>query len=325
VNSLKVHIVIDMNFYYLTIQFSNAVILTRKSEWKPNFFYSIKILKEMFSFSIWSLIESISIWLTSWIDTFVIGSILNEYYLGLYKISTTMVNSIMALITSSIIPVLFSTLSRLQSDNIKFSNMYFKFQGYISVIVFPLGVGVYLYSDLATKIMLGNQWSEASGIIGVWALTSSIMTVFGNLCSEVYRAKGKPKLSFLAQILHLVILIPTCIFSSKYGFWVFVYTRSWIRMQFVLVHFLIMKFVLGISIIKTIKNVSHTAISTLMMGLLGYFLRQINYGILWNFVSIFICLIFYVGLLSLFPGMRREMIRLVRKIIPGKIISKVNK
>lgn len=308
----------------LTIQFSNAVILTRKSEWKPIFFYSIKRLKEMLSFSIWSLIESISIWLTSWIDTFIIGSILNEYYLGLYKISTTMVNSLMALITSSIIPVLFSTLSRLQSDNVKFSNMYFKFQGFISIVVFPLGVGVYLYSDLATKIMFGNQWSEASGIIGVWALTSSIMTVFGNLYSEVYRAKGKPKLSFLAQILHLIILIPACILSSRHGFWVLVYTRSWIRMQFVLVHFLITKFALGISILETLKNVSQTAISTILMGLMGYFLRRINCGILWDFASIFICIIFYVGILSLFPEKRREMIKLVKKINPGKLLVNVN-
>ena len=63
----------------LVIRLSNAVILTIKSKWKPRFFYSIKILKEMFSFSIWSLIEAISIWLTSWVDAFIIGSILNEY------------------------------------------------------------------------------------------------------------------------------------------------------------------------------------------------------------------------------------------------------
>jgi PST family polysaccharide transporter len=36
----------------LTIHLSNAVILTIKSDWKPKFYYSIEILKEMFSFSI---------------------------------------------------------------------------------------------------------------------------------------------------------------------------------------------------------------------------------------------------------------------------------
>ena len=36
----------------LTSQLSNAFILTIKSDWKPKFYYSIEILKEMFSFSI---------------------------------------------------------------------------------------------------------------------------------------------------------------------------------------------------------------------------------------------------------------------------------
>src|SRR5690606_25193331 len=136
-----------------------------------------------------------------------------------------------------------------------FNFTYFKVQRLVAIIVLPLGIGVYLYSDLATQILLGNQWGEASKVIGVWALTSSIMIVYGHFCSEVYRAKGRPKLSFLGQILHLVVLIPTCLISSDYGFWVLVYARSWIRMQFVVVHFIIMKFAIGIPVIKTIKNV----------------------------------------------------------------------
>ena len=204
----------------------------------------------------------------------------------------------------------------------KTTNMYFKFQRIISIIVFPLGIGVYLYSDLATEIMLGSQWSEASFVIGTWALTSSIMIVLGNLCSEVYRAKGKPKLSFLAQILHLIVLVPACIISSKYGFWVLVYTRSWIRIQGILVGFILMKFFIGIPVFKTIRNVAQTAISAIIMGILGYLLKQVNNGSLWSFVSIFICTIFYFSILFLFPDMRREIFSIAKNLIPRSIKEK---
>lgn len=300
----------------IAMQLSNAIILTSKSKWKPSFFFSTKILKKMFSFSIWSLIEAISIWLTSWVDSFIIGSVLTSYYLGLYKTSTSMINTLMALITASVIPILFSTLSRLQNDDKQFNFIFFKFQKIVSVLVFPLGIGVYLYSDLATQILLGNKWSEASKVIGVWALTSSIMIVLGNFSSEVYRAKGRPKLSFLAQLLHLVVLIPTCIISSKYGFWQLVYSRSWIRMQFVLVHFIIMKFAIGIPILTTIKNVSSTAISAVAMGIFGYFLQQMNNGIVWDIISIILCILFYFSLLLLFPNMRNELVIVIKKILP---------
>jgi O-antigen/teichoic acid export membrane protein len=54
----------------------NAIILTVKSWWKPQLFYSLSLLKEMVSFSVWSLIEAISIWFTGWLDIFIIGSAL---------------------------------------------------------------------------------------------------------------------------------------------------------------------------------------------------------------------------------------------------------
>lgn len=300
-------------------QFSNAVILTIKSKWKPKWFYRVGILKEMLSFSIWSLIEAISIWLTMWVDAFIIGSALNGYYLGLYKTSTTTVNALMSLITASTVPVLFSALSRLQNDTKQFNHMYFNTQRLVSILVFPLGVGLYLYSDLATQILLGSKWSEASNVIGVWALTSAIMVVLGHYCSEVYRSKGRPKLSFLAQVLHLVVLVPVCIISSKYGFWPLVYARSWIRMESILVHFIIMKFAIGISVLKMLKNVFPTAISAVTMGLAGFFLQQLYDSVVWTCISIIICIAIYFGVLYLFQNMRKDMTALVKRLKPRQL------
>lgn len=295
-------------------QLLNAIILTIKSKWKPYFFYDINLLKEMMSFSIWSLVEAISIWFTSWVDIFIISSSLNQYYLGIYKTSTTMVNSIMTLITASILPVFFSALSKLQNDDKKFNEMYLNTQRIISILVFPLGVGIYLYSDLATKIMLGNNWTEASSVIGIWALTSSIIIVFGNLNSEVYRAKGRPKLSFLAQVLHLAVLIPTCIIASKYGFRSLIFSRAWIRLELVLVHFIIMKTIIKFPIKEIIKAVSPSLVSVLVMFIIGLILKEISDSFIWSIISILLCAICYFAVLYLFPSIRKDY---------GDILSKI--
>jgi O-antigen/teichoic acid export membrane protein len=318
--------VIGLDYWSLIIggicmQLFNAIFLTLKSKWKPMFTYSFKVLKEMFSFSIWSLIEAISIWLTAWIDAFIIGYYLNGYYLGIYKTSTIMVNSLLSIITASTIPVLFSALSRLQKNNSKFEDLFFKFQRLVSILVFPLGVGVFLYSDLATKILLGNQWNEASDVIGIWALTSAIMIVFGHYCSEVYRAKGMPKLSFLAQVLHLIALIPTCIIFAKFGFWPLVLARSLIRIQFVLVHLIIMKTVMKISILKTINNVLPSIIAVIIMGIIGYLLKIVSDGFIWSIFSIVICVVSYIGVLLLFPKMRIELLEFIKKLFLNELIK----
>lgn len=312
---------LDFGYWALIIgnifaQLSNSVILTIKSEWKPYWFYNIGVLKEMLSFSIWSLIESISIWLTLWADTFIIGNLLNEYYLGIYKTSTVMVNSLMALITASVIPILFSALSRLQNDDNRFKEMFYRYQRVVAYFVLPMGVGVFLYSDLATHIMLGSQWNEASRMIGIWALTSALVIVTSHFNSEVYRAKGKPKLSFMSQLIHLCFLIPTCLISVKYGFWVLVYARAFIRFQGIITGFIIMKVVMNFSPILTFKNIYKPFFFTIFMSLLGLLLRGISDGMWWSFISIFVCILAYFLLVLLYA---KEDVRLLTKVIKRKV------
>ena len=172
----------------------NAVVLFLSSSWKPKLFYRFNILRRMLSFSFWSVFESISVWLTANIGVLIIGIKLDEYYLGIYKTSMTTVNSIMAIITSATIPVLLAGLSRLQNNRTEFEIVLYKFQRYVSILLFPMGVGIFAYSDYVTSILLGNQWGEASGFIGIWSLMSVITIVFCHYTSIIYISLGKPKI-----------------------------------------------------------------------------------------------------------------------------------
>lgn len=293
---------------------SNAMILTAKSPWKPKFYYNFALLKEMFSFSFWSLLEAISIWFTLWVDALIIGNAFNEYYLGLYKSSLNMVNAFMAVVTASIIPILFSVLSRLQNDEAKFQAMYYKTQRFVSYLVLPMGFGIFLYSDLATYLMLGSQWSEASEIIGIWALVAAFGIIFSNFNGEVYRAKGKPKLSFIYQLIHLTFLIPTCLISIRYGFWPLVYARSLIRFQGTIVGFALMRVYMGFSVKEMLGNVLKPLSCTFLMGLAAVGLQQISSSVLWSFISIVICAAVYAGLLLLTDRDQiRETIKMFKK------------
>lgn len=306
----------------ISIQFTNAIILTIKSKWKPTFFYKLSILKEMLSFSIWSLLEAISIWLTAWADVFIVGSVLDSYYLGVYKTSINTVNSIMSIIAASTTPIIFSALSRLQDDDNKFKRMFFDSQRIAAIILIPLGVGIYIFRDFVTDILLGSQWKMASDIVGIWGLTSAIKMILGDYCSEVFRAKGKPKLSLLAQVLHLVVLIPTCIVSVKYDFYILVNVRAWIRIQLIIVQWLFMYFVIKIPIQKTFKNIYPYLIATFFMGLIAIGLKIVYKGVIWSCISILICIIFYFYFIyTIDPFVKKRMIKefKLRKKYKGRV------
>lgn len=287
----------------------NAILLTYFSLWKPRFVYSFARLKRMFSFTMWSMIEAISIWLTSYVDVFIVGTLLSQYYLGLYKTSSAVVGQILGLITATATPILFSALSRLQNNESEFRSLYFKFQKTISIIIMPLGVGIFCFRDFITYILLGNEWTEAAYLIGLWGLTSAFMIVLAHFCSEVYRAKGRPKLSVFAQFSHLIFLWPTVLISVKYGYEILCLSRSLIRFQGILVNLLIMYFLVKISPFKMIRNIIPSLFASSMIMILCYILPDTK-DLVTNCLYIILCLFTYILTLSMFKTDRNILLEI---------------
>lgn len=292
---------------------ANAVILTLKSSWKPKLHYSIKKLKEMLSFSIWTIVENITVWLTLNADVFIVGSVLSSYYLGLYKTSVSTVNSFMNLITGAAMPVAFSALSRCQSDKIEFKNVFYRFQKTIALLVLPLGFGVFVYRETATDILLGSQWTEAANFLGMWALTSSVSIVFHNLNSESFRSIGKPKLSVLTQILHLVALIPVVLVSMSYGYEALTIARSLVRLEMIAVSSTIAYLSMGLNFFVSLKNVLPQLLSSIVMAAVGILIKDLCGGILWKVVTILICCVVYAVCMLLIPSGRSQLLGIIKE------------
>lgn len=283
---------------------ANALLLSYYSKWKPRFYYSLSKLRDMLNFTVWSLIEAISIWLTDYVDVFIVGTMLSQYYLGIYKTSATLVGQIMGLITAATTPVLFSSLSRLQEDKTEFEKLFFKFQKIVSIFIFPLGIGIYCFSDLITVTLLGNQWIEASGFVGLWGLTSAFTIVLSHYASEVYRSMGRPKLSVIVQWLHIIVLWPAVLIAANYGFETLYITRSLVRIELIVVNVAFLVFCLDFSLFKMIKNISPSCLSSLMIVFISNCMLRDNASLFLQIVSIFICAIVYVLVLLCFPTER---------------------
>lgn len=283
--------------------FSNALLLTLKSPWKPNRFYSFAKLKEMFSFSMWSMIESVSIWLTSYVDLFIVGRMLSPHYLGLYRTSITTVGQINSVVTSATTPILYSSLSRLQNDPEEFKNMFFKFQKLVGMLVIPLGMIIYLFRDFITAILLGPQWAEAAYFIGLWGLTGALTIVFSHYSSEVYRALGKPKLSVLVQVLHILFLIPAIYYSIGYGFETLCEVRALMRLQLILVNLIVIYLLMNISFWEMFKNVFPSILGTVVFALLISFLPT-EESIVTNLLYLLLGCVVYIAMISCFSTER---------------------
>lgn len=318
--------VVLRNYWALIIgtlcsQIVQALILFKYSVWKPNMQYSVECLKEMFSYTMWTMLESISIWLTSYIGTFIVGNALEAYYLGLYKTTINTVNAYMAIITAATTPVLFSALSRLQDNEEEYREVFFKFQRMVAMFVLPMGVGIYLYRELVTRILLGEQWMETAGFIGMWGLTSGITVIFSHYNSEVFRSKGRPRLSLAVQLLHLAALVPTLIWAVDKGFYTLYMARALVRFQMIFVSGIALWAVFKIKPWEVLKNVFPTIVATVVMLCFAISVKEIYTGVVWEFISIVLCVIVYFGIIMLIPKTRKEVWPIVYKVL-GRFIRK---
>lgn len=289
-----------------------AVVLLFSARWRPRWFYRLAVLKSMLSFSVWTLLESVTIWLCSWFDLFVIGSAFSGYALGLYKNAINSANGLLALITAAIPTVLFSGLSRLQNDDAAFHRLYLSVQRAMAFLVFPMGTGLLLYSDLATGVLLGSGWAEAAPIVGLWAFSTALMAIGSWPGSEVFRAKGQPRLSLLAQAISLALSVPICLSAVPHGFDAVVRAAVVSRFTLLIAVWVLLRVRFSFSIRDMLTNLWKPALCTVLMAGFALLLRQLGSGALWDWLSIGLCALLYALLLLLIA---REDVKLAFQLL----------
>lgn len=291
----------------------NAVVLTAFSKWRPSIFYDIQMLKDMFSYSFWSLCEALANWTIFWVDTFIVGNIFSEYQLGLYKNSTNMVQSIMGMISASMSPVLLSTLSRLKSDKKEYMGAFLNIQNFMLFLLTPMGVGLFLYRKTATLLLFGSQWSESANIVGVWGLMMLCSVVFYSFPAELYKSKGIPKMLFVFQLIYLAVLIPACFITAIIDFWTMVYTRCLCVLWQVAVSLVFLRIFFNMNFKSYFRTFIHPVLATACMCVVSNLLSLFLTGTVGDVVAILGCIVVYFLYLYLFArGQITEILQVIR-------------
>lgn len=301
--------------------FVNVFVMLRFSRWKPKIRGSFYHLKEMLPFSMWNFVESFSIWLAGQANIFIVARTLVTSELGIYKTAMSTSNSILALATAAISPLLFSTLSRYQNDFKTLRKMYLGFINIMSAIVIPLGFGMFLYRDFAVLILLGENWSNAALMFGLWSVISSITITYSNTACELYRSMGKPQVSFYIQSAYLVLYIPTIYFSAQMGFKTLCVVSCLVRIIPVIADFVVQKKMWNIGISDIIGETVPALTSAFIMGMTALLLMPLKNFFVGNIAGIVICAALYIFSLMLFKKERD----LIMKIEPvNKAINKIS-
>lgn len=299
------------NYWALVIglvgkQFVNWIIVQWRSKWIPQFKMEFKILKGMLPFCLWTLGESITIWFCANCDVFIIGRAYDQYTLGLYKSALSTIVGIMSIIGSAMTPVFYAALSRHQNNIHQFNDTFYTFQKITAWITVPMGIGMYIFRDLVTFVLLGEQYEAVADFLGIYALIRALLIPYGTFCGEAFRSQGHPQVALFVQLQNLLVLLPAT-------FWATNYELTWMgtivniaRLEIIPIGYLLLKKEFDIKFIRIIKGFIPTFFASLIMCLLGQVLLLISREYIISFVWILLCIICYFGILITFKDVRRR-------------------
>lgn len=226
----------------------NAIVLASLTPFRIKPSLDLSTLRSMAGFSLWSTFEAVLIWLTLYIDLFIVGNMLDTTQLGIYRTAIVTTGQILGLITASLLPVLYSSLSEKARDNnpTALPSHFFSMQRMAAVAVVPAGCFIFLFSDQITLLLLGSQWTEASYFISLWGLTSIPVILVSHFSSEAFRAVGNPRLSVISQGFQIISVLVALGLSCGSDFDTLCLVRSLARLPGVGLNIFLLHYFCGI-------------------------------------------------------------------------------
>jgi O-antigen/teichoic acid export membrane protein len=166
---------------------------------------SLTKVREIWSFSIWTLIRNIGVNLNAQIDKFVIGGFSGAATMGRYEVATDIATTPTIEINAPMMTALFPIMATVQSDLGRRRELYLRVLYWSALICTSTSVGVALVTSDMVDLLLGHQWIDAKPLIPWLALSVGILA----LSSSVYSALdvvGQPRVSAQLQWTRLATL-----------------------------------------------------------------------------------------------------------------------
>jgi O-antigen/teichoic acid export membrane protein len=193
-----------------------AVLISyRLHPYRPRF--TLAARADLLHFSKWIFISNLLQFLHSRSTDFILGRTVGSHGLGIYsiavEIAATPSTELIAPLNRAVYPAYARLSGNLEDLCVRFMEVF----GIISLIAFPVAVGLLCVADPAVKVLLGQQWLEAIPIIQIIAISGLASALQSNLYLVIV-ALGKPKANTLLSAALLAVSLPVIIAATlHYG------------------------------------------------------------------------------------------------------------
>lgn len=203
-------------FQNIVLTASSSLLIWFRGNKRPNFYFSFREIKSIFKFSINLSGFNLVNYFVRNADYFLISKFIGVEALGLYTLAYKIMLYPLQNITYIISRVMYPVYSKLADDNNEFKNMFILVAKVISIITFPMMLGLMAVSDLFVNVVLGEKWNEIIPLILILTPLGLIQSVY-TPAGAIFKAKDKTDIWFRWGVFSGIVTVSAFIIGLRWG------------------------------------------------------------------------------------------------------------
>jgi len=184
--------------------------------WFPNFTFQLFHIKQIFPYSSYLSVTKISNYFTKQGDLFLIGKFLGAASLGIYSKGYGILTKPLKMINGTILPVLFSAISKIQDEVDKLNEVYLQASKNMAILYFPLWVGSIFLAKPFVIVLLGQRWKDVIPLIPIF-MTNLLFVSQSSIASHYLKALGETKKLFALTVITSIAIVISFAIGLNWG------------------------------------------------------------------------------------------------------------
>lgn len=171
--------------------------------------------RDLLHFSKWIFISNLIQFLHMYSAHFIVGRTIGPHGLGIYNVASEIAAMPSTELIAPLNRAVYPAYARLSGVLEELRSRFIEVFSIISLIAFPVAVGMFCVADPAVRILLGPQWLEAIPVIQIFAISGLAGALQSNLYLVIV-ALGRPKANTILSAALLSISLPVIVVASLY-------------------------------------------------------------------------------------------------------------
>jgi len=186
------------------------------SDWRPRWLFKWNRMKELFGFSFNLLGFRFVNYFNRNLDNLLIGKFLGSSALGYYDRAYQLMLFPLENISGVLSRVLFPAFSAIQDDLPKLRQVYLRATRYISVITFPMMMGLFVVAPEFIRVVFGSRWEPSIFLLQVLCLIGLEQSI-SNTVGWIYLSQGRTDVMFKWGIFAVGVVAASFFIGIQWG------------------------------------------------------------------------------------------------------------